>query len=70
MEDANSRLDGPEPFSVVYCGTTEQPETSARYRRVLEQAGYQVDADPLGENMLLRARLVLVGLRAPVGIPP
>ncbi|WDQ00104.1 hypothetical protein PVK74_30510 [Micromonospora chalcea] len=56
VEGANASLDGPEPFSVAYCGTADVPQTMARYRTVLEQAGYRVDADPLGEHMLLVPR--------------
>ncbi|MFG3701592.1 hypothetical protein ACGF5C_27325 [Micromonospora sp. NPDC047620] len=56
VEGANASLDGPEPFSVAYCGTADVPETMARYRAVLERAGFQVDVDPLDEHVLLVAR--------------
>ncbi|MFD4208271.1 hypothetical protein ACFWRG_20025 [Micromonospora tulbaghiae] len=56
MEGANASLDGPEPFSVAYCGTSDVPQMVARYRTVLEQAGYRVDADPLDEHVLLVPR--------------
>lgn len=56
VEGANASMDGPEPFSVAYCGTADVPETMARYRSVLERAGYQVDVDPLDEHVLLVPR--------------
>ncbi|MEH0826296.1 MULTISPECIES: hypothetical protein [unclassified Micromonospora] len=56
VEGANASLDGPEPFSVAYCGTADVPQTMAHYRTVLERAGYQVDADPLDEHVLLVPR--------------
>jgi hypothetical protein len=56
VEGANASLDGPEPFSVAYCGTADVPQTVARYRTALEQAGYRVDADPLDEHVLLVPR--------------
>ncbi|MBM0233192.1 hypothetical protein JNW91_15765 [Micromonospora sp. STR1_7] len=56
VEGANSSLDGPEPFSVAYCGTAGVPEAMTRYRAVLQQAGYQVDVDPLDEHSLLVPR--------------
>ncbi|MEU0082009.1 hypothetical protein ABZY58_29255 [Micromonospora tulbaghiae] len=56
VEGANASLDGPEPFSLAYCGTSDVPQTVARYRMVLEQAGYRVDAHPLDEHVLLVPR--------------
>ncbi|MEW2386538.1 hypothetical protein AB0873_31450 [Micromonospora sp. NPDC047707] len=56
VEGANTSLDGPEPFSVAYCGTADLPETMARYRTVLAQAGYQVEVDPLDEHIVLVPR--------------
>ncbi|MEV4656559.1 hypothetical protein [Micromonospora sp. NPDC049301] len=44
VEGTNSSLDGPEPFSVLYRGTTGQPEMIALPPN-LEQAGCQVEAD-------------------------
>jgi hypothetical protein len=56
VEGANNSVDGPEPFSVAYCGTADRSETVARYLAVLERAGYHVDADPLDEHVLLVPR--------------
>lgn len=42
VEGANSSVDGPEPSAVAYCGSADRPEMAARYRRVLERAGYQL----------------------------
>ncbi|MFF0182613.1 hypothetical protein ACFYPF_26340 [Micromonospora sp. NPDC005223] len=56
VEGANASLDGPESFSVAYCGTSDVPQTMARYRTALEQAGYRVDADSLDEHVLLVPR--------------
>ncbi|WP_405098217.1 hypothetical protein [Micromonospora sp. NBC_01412] len=56
VEGANTSMDGPEPFAVSYCGTRNEVEAVARYRRVLERAGYQVEADPVDSNVLLVQR--------------
>ncbi|MFY1599502.1 hypothetical protein [Micromonospora sp. WMMD737] len=56
VEGANASQDGPEPFVVTYCGTDDVPEAVARYRAVLERAGYQVEPDPFDERALLVPR--------------
>lgn len=55
VEGANTSPDGPEEFSVAYCGPTN-PDTVHRYRELLERAGYQVDPDPQDSHILLVQR--------------
>ncbi|MBQ1047776.1 hypothetical protein KBX50_04640 [Micromonospora sp. C51] len=55
VEGANTSQDGPEEFSVAYCGTSNS-DPLHRYRELLERAGYQVDPDPQDAHLLLVRR--------------
>ncbi|MEU4165136.1 MULTISPECIES: hypothetical protein [Micromonosporaceae] len=67
VEGANASQDGPEPFIVTYCDTVGVPETTARYRAILERAGYQVEPDPLDERALLVPRQTTQATTAATG---
>ena len=66
VEGANASENGPEPFAVAYCGDND-PTVLARYRAVLQQAGWQVDADDSNADGWLVSRRSVAFVRETSG---
>ncbi|MBO4209089.1 hypothetical protein [Micromonospora echinofusca] len=56
VEGVGTSWDGPERFAVVCGGVWGESDALDHYRRILERAGYRVEAEPVNGNVLLVQR--------------